>query len=40
MPDRLKSPFLESVRDLIRVKHLSYRTAELTRAKPPNESEI
>jgi len=28
MPERPKSPFLESVRELIRVKHLSYRTEE------------
>ena len=28
MSNRSKSPFLESVRDLIRVKHLSYRTEE------------
>ena len=28
MPNHSKSPFLESVRDLIRVKHLSYRTEE------------
>ena len=28
MPQHSKSPFLESVRDLIRVKHLSYRTEE------------
>ncbi len=28
MTQDLKSPFLESVRDLIRVKHLSYRTEE------------
>ncbi|MDQ3490403.1 MAG: phage integrase N-terminal SAM-like domain-containing protein [Acidobacteriota bacterium] len=28
MHGRSKSPFLESVRDLIRVKHLSYRTEE------------
>lgn len=28
MPDQSKSPFLEAVRGLIRVKHLSYRTEE------------
>ena len=28
MPIQSKSPFLESVRELIRVKHLSYRTEE------------
>lgn len=28
MPESSKSPFLESVRDLIRLKHLSYRTEE------------
>ncbi len=28
MTNRLKSPFLESVRQLIRLKHLSYRTEE------------
>jgi site-specific recombinase XerD len=28
MPERSKSPFLQSVRDLIRLKHLSYRTEE------------
>lgn len=28
MAEQLKSPFLESVRELIRVKHLSYRTEE------------
>ncbi len=28
MHGRSKSPLLESVRDLIRVKHLSYRTEE------------
>lgn len=28
MPQHSKSPFMESVRDLIRVKHLSYRTEE------------
>ena len=28
MSNQSKSPFLESVRDLMRVKHLSYRTEE------------
>ncbi len=28
MNNQLKSPFLESVRELIRLKHLSYRTEE------------
>ena len=28
MSNQSKSPFLDSVRDLIRVKHLSYRTEE------------